>query len=316
MLYYRVYGLVVASEVVLPELSGCSRSESADVEIRLGRVPSYLPGSAEKRPWVDHVSGRCLMRIENAGRFLVEQGRRIVIEPAVNRQVDAGAEPHPDLRLYLLGSVFAALLHQRAMLPIHASAVSTPLGVVAFTGPSGAGKSTIAGLFYRQMGFPIISDDVSVVDVQGRVARLLPGPRRLKLWQDALSFLGLQSGRAVQDLTNTDKFQLYLPKKEIAGIHKLRCLILLETSPDGSTPDLVPIKGRERFQVCCNAVYRYHMAPWFRSRESYIADIFRFSEAVEMFRWLRPRSLDAIADQTDYLWELLAQKQPDQATGT
>ncbi len=64
---------------------------------------------------------------------------------------------------------------------LHASAVRTGRGVVAFCGASGAGKSTIAAGLNRR-GFPPWADDVVVVDVEpGSVQTLtLGGAPRLK----------------------------------------------------------------------------------------------------------------------------------------
>lgn len=49
---------------------------------------------------------------------------------------------------------------------LHASAVETPLGVVALAAPSGAGKSTLAIELVRR-GWPLFADDALVLDATG-----------------------------------------------------------------------------------------------------------------------------------------------------
>ncbi|NUP07090.1 MAG: hypothetical protein HOW73_13630 [Polyangiaceae bacterium] len=48
---------------------------------------------------------------------------------------------------------------------IHASAVSTPHGAIAFVGPSGAGKSTLAGLLSTK--WPLLADDYLPLRIDG-----------------------------------------------------------------------------------------------------------------------------------------------------
>jgi hypothetical protein len=72
---------------------------------------------------------------------------------------------------------------------LHASAVRTQRGVVAFCGASGAGKSTIAtGL--RRRGYPVWADDALVLEVGARIGALaLPFVVRLR--RESAEFFGL-----------------------------------------------------------------------------------------------------------------------------
>jgi hypothetical protein len=76
---------------------------------------------------------------------------------------------------------------------LHASAVRTERGVVAFCGESGAGKSTIAvGLARR--GYPIWADDALLLDASARI-RALSLPFDVRLRRDSAELFGL-GGRA------------------------------------------------------------------------------------------------------------------------
>lgn len=303
--FYQVYGLQVISDIELPELVQ-SRKQTGDVEIKLDSVPESLPRSNAAGKWANYIGNRCLFRIDNVGRFLIENGQSIKVEPYGSSDIEGGVAAAPaDVRLYLLGSALAALLHQRSLLPLHVSAVLSKNGVWAFTGPSGAGKSTIAGWLSQKAGLPLISDDVSVVDVQNDAVRLYPGPRKLKLWNDAVDFLELGERKLVQDLSNTPKFQLYLPDDIPGTEFKLSGIILLERAEPGQPAELIPVTGINRFRVCCNAVYRYYMAPWFRTKADYVQDVFQLAESIQIFRLRRPWSLEQLSNESNPLWELL-----------
>jgi len=72
---------------------------------------------------------------------------------------------------------------------LHASAVRTERGVVAFCGDSGAGKSTIAtGL--RRRGYPVWADDALLLEVGARIGAIaLPFVVRLR--RESAEFFGL-----------------------------------------------------------------------------------------------------------------------------
>ena len=111
-----------------------------------------------------------------AGRYAVRGGCEIFYDPA------EGASAR-NVRLYLLGSAFGALLHQRGILPLHANAVALDGQVHAFLGHPGAGKATLAAAFHDR-GYRLLSDDVCAVrlDAQDR-PWVEPGMPRLRLWR-------------------------------------------------------------------------------------------------------------------------------------
>jgi len=175
---YSAFGLPIRSELELPELAPAPRGADP-VEFRLGKTPKELIDVVQRGGAYAAGPGRFLLHIEKVGRFLVEGGRRILVERADGASDD-------DLRVFLLGSSLGALLHQRGILALHASAVVVNGGAVLFAGVSGAGKSTLAAAFARR-GHAALADDVSAltVDRKGCVVAH-PGLRRFKLWRDAV----------------------------------------------------------------------------------------------------------------------------------
>jgi hypothetical protein len=75
------------------------------------------------------VAGRdAMLTVPNIGRYLVRDGREIIVDPAPDA-------PDRDVRLFLLGSTLGILCHQRGLLPIHANAIVVGGGAVAFSRP-------------------------------------------------------------------------------------------------------------------------------------------------------------------------------------
>lgn len=77
--------------------------------------------------------------------------------------------------------VLICLLNYRGMPTLHASAVETPYGCVAFAGVSGQGKSTMTAAFLRR-GAALLTDDALPLRVEGGTVCGVPGPPHMKVW--------------------------------------------------------------------------------------------------------------------------------------
>ena len=306
MYNYHLYGLDIDSELEIPELRAMG-AKGSDASIRFGEIEEELPGAVKPVRWLQHVGNDCLMTVQGVGRFLIREGREIVIDRRVDRSRDRGqGAPISDVRLYVLGSAFGALLHQRGELPMHVSAVDSGSGVWAFTGPSGAGKSTMAAWFHGSMGWPIISDDVSVIRPSDPGPILYPGPRKLKLWSDAIDHLGCRGADLRRDLSNTEKYQLFLDEQECPCASPLKALIVLERTDQ--EPVLERLTGLEAFRVCRRSVYRPLFETCFRKRSDFFQEIVDLANRIEVYRFRRNWSLDAMSEHFGAIDAVIGQK--------
>jgi hypothetical protein len=76
------------------------------------------------------------------------------------------------------------VLQARGRELLHASAVLTPRGAIAFAGSSGAGKSTMAFAF-SQRGYPPLADDALLFDIVGEAVELHPLPFALRVSKES-----------------------------------------------------------------------------------------------------------------------------------
>jgi hypothetical protein len=243
---YRLFGLDLRSEIDLAGLAPLVACTTPDVEIVIGPVPAE-----------EHAPGYCvtaegtLLTVPKVGRYLIRDGRKVVIEPA-----DGASERN--LRLFLLGSAFGALLHQRGLLPLHANAIDIGGRAVAFSGHSGAGKSTIAAWFHDR-GYPILADDVCVIglDASGR-ALAYPGIPRLRLWREALEASGRSHGEFERSFDDLDKYDVptraaEMPREPLP----LSAIYLLRKAEEGSAkPQIRPLTGVRAVDTLVSNTYR------------------------------------------------------------
>jgi len=186
--FYFAYGMVISSDPKLPELLAIDDDNQPDLTIKIGTI--------EWEPAHTVTVDECIVQVEvgvayfcwaNVGKFMAREGREVIIEPAP--QVEEST-----LRLFLLGAVLAAILHQRGFLVLHASAVELEEQALVFMGEKGYGKSTLVASLHVQMknDFTVLADDIVALDWQSNgEAVVLPGFPQMKLGSDAMSSLGI-----------------------------------------------------------------------------------------------------------------------------
>jgi hypothetical protein len=184
---YRAFGLALASEVALPgvpEAAGAVADLVVESHARpLGprrpravrriRLPDGRTGFT-----VGRAGSRALVRFGELADFLVSEDGR-VIGCARRRHGDARVVAH-----LLLAQVVPLALSRQGRVVLHASAVETPRGAVAFLGASGCGKSTLGASFVRE-AFPLLADDgLLLTEHRGALAGV-PSYPEIRLWPDA-----------------------------------------------------------------------------------------------------------------------------------
>jgi hypothetical protein len=156
------------------------------LSIRHGKidwVPAEACGPADRAIQIDH--GSIHYYWPGVGKFWARGGCEILVETV------PGVEEHV-VRLFLLGAVMAAVLHQRGLLLLHASALKVDGKAVIFMGEKGRGKSTLAASIQQDRNHEMLADDIVAVDFSGSSEGVvLPGFPQFKLWPDAIALLAL-----------------------------------------------------------------------------------------------------------------------------
>ncbi|MDE3154721.1 MAG: hypothetical protein KGN76_06440 [Acidobacteriota bacterium] len=190
---YRLADLVMASNRPLPELVETG-GEPADWTFVAHPSQTAAPRGhwfhqwrlPSRRLWLSlgrAAGGEYLLRFHHLADFELDVGeRRIACHPT-------GGTAPATIRHLLLDQVMPLVLGTPPRLALHASAVRTPQGVVAFVGPAGAGKSTLAAALGRS-GWDVMADDCLIVETMGAGAvQAVPSYQGLRLWQDSLRAL-------------------------------------------------------------------------------------------------------------------------------
>jgi hypothetical protein len=205
-------------------------------------------------------------------------------------EVDVAEEADPAaVRLFLLGSAFGVLLHQRGEVPLHVSAVVVDGMAWAFTAPSGTGKSTLAAGLHLHEGLPLLADDVAVVRLSkdGTIPMVYPGPPVLKLDPAVLNTTpSPASFERLPECQYSNKERVHIPGSYVERPVPLAGVVLLERDPEASEPGmrLSSIRGFEAFRVAHEAVYRLNLASVLLAREELFARLARLANQLAFYR--------------------------------
>jgi hypothetical protein len=283
---YRIGPLVYVTELLLPELLRAA-PETGDrpVHIRLGGAPAALRAPLATAKDYEASDTEFLLRLPGVATYCVRNGVEILVDR------DAGAADL-DVRSYLMGSLFAVLCHQRGLLPLHASAIATPQGAVAFLGVSGAGKSSIAA-FLSQRGHRIVADDICLIDPAApRDRRVLPVAPWLKLWNATLDAMGESSGGLPRVFSDDEKYRYGLEQHDSPA--PLAELILLERAQNQSEATFERLTPVHAVHAVLDLTYQSWLVRAMGRTEQYFLRCGQALEGVRVTRMRRTWSFDAM----------------------
>jgi len=185
MFKYWGFGLHIASEIGFPELLPATFTE-ADVTITIGKTPELPEGEViRKKIFSSITKHEYLLSVKNICKYYAGYGKTIIAAPV------PGADER-SVRVFLLGTVMAAILYQRGEIPLHASAIVKDGKLIIFAGNSGSGKSTLLAQLLAK-GYEAFTDDICILRLQdthehSEVVGTASYPM-IKLWDNAISEL-------------------------------------------------------------------------------------------------------------------------------
>jgi hypothetical protein len=277
---YRMFGLRVSSALQLP-LQHASGGGDADINIRWGTDL----GSRQS-------GGGYFLPLPATGSILVEDETSVSVETA------RGARPS-DLLPFLLGSAAGAIVWRRGWIALHATAVRFDDSALLFAGPRGIGKSTLAAACI-DLGAELLCDDLSPIAVNADGNPCIPGvgPRRIKLWPDAVQRFAARTeltGRVQPGLEKLEMRAAGIAEEESVRVETMICL-----TDDRHAPGMRRLRGANGLSALTANLYRVYLVP-----SEMRADVFHrialLSQKLRIISVHRPEGLDAVSALAEQL---------------
>lgn len=261
---------------------------------RADPVPAQITNILQQTPVFAISKDEFLLALPFGLRFHYARGKGVAVERS------AGVTDS-EVDLFMAGSVTGAIAWMNGLVPLHASAVVHDGRVHAFTGVSGAGKSTLAAALARR-GLTLFADDVLILDIRDGRITCLPGHKKLKLWQDALTLTGLESSDRVRP--SLDKFYLPLGNEPDQPPLPLHSLWFLQDQARGS-PEISDIRGVQAFQMARSAFYRPRYCDAVIDRKAMFATQSAIAMQCALRKFDRPKRADMFDACADRMAELI-----------
>lgn len=202
--------------------------------------------------------------------------------------------PNPEatlstLQLYLNGSVYGAILHQRKTMPLHGSCFQYQGLGIMICGESGVGKSSLTTSFCLN-GANFLTDDVTPVLFKRGKPHIWGVSDRIKLWSDSLRQLDQQIEGLDQIVPEQGKF--YFPmESDKESVFPLDHIFVLHVH-DEANVRVEPLEGTEKFAVLRNEIYRREYLKGMAESETvYFEQLIAMSQAVTITKVTRPAQI-------------------------
>jgi hypothetical protein len=293
---YKACGLNIYSEMCLPQLmkSDFNNSNSIDVTISYGSTPKELiqpiiiQGEDYKLSQNEY-----LFHIDGIASYYVAGGNKIIIEPELNSNEE-------DIKIYLLGTALGTLLLQRGALPLHGGSVVVEEKGIIILGSVGAGKSTLTSAF-RLNGFPLLSDDISVVSKNKDESFIVhPGYAEQKLCKDVMELLRFDTSKYSKVFYNNNKYTVPVNDnffEEAVPIIAIYELVIGE----GHSTEIEEVRGLEKIGVLLRNIYRINVLRNIGCEAEYLKTCVDIVKSTPFFRISRPQNIFSVEEQMNLI---------------
>ncbi|MGU8138798.1 ATP-binding cassette domain-containing protein [Clostridium perfringens] len=291
--FYKVYGLIVESDIEIPELLSIDKNENkVDIKIKKDIIPKDVIEKIPSYSWFKYDVDSMVFTVKNIGSFYIYDGNNIIVQPSENAD-------NQGIKTFILGTSFGMILLQRNKVAIHGGAILIGENAIILTGQSGAGKSTLTNAF-RQYEYPFMADDVSsTIELQDEIF-IEPAYPQQKICKDAMKKMGYNISNF--KLIDEEREKYIIPTHESFVKEKRKLQAIFEIEPyDGEEVKIEEISGGEKMKTILRNIYRIEIIAPHGIPPAYFKKVINIAKNTLVFRIKRPKNQFSVDRQIELI---------------
>ena len=224
-----------------------------------------------------------VLNVKNVATYRVQNGNKVSVFPCENADMES-------ISLFLNGSVLGAVLHQQGIPSFHGSSFEYEGRGIIICGHSGTGKSSVTAAFCQKGGH-FINDDITPVRVSTSGTTIISIKTRLKLWDDSLQKLKIESDRLEKIRPAINKF--YLPVQESFSSEQKLNQIFVLSKRNKDVFEANELIGMAKYNILRNQIYRKsYLKGMPETGKSYFKQLIQLAGNVRVTQIFRPQVCD------------------------
>lgn len=250
--------------------------------------PAAPRGTVDRSRFSFSASPDLLFTIQGGSRISIFKGDRISAQ---------------EVNLFLLGSAWGVLCHQRGQFPMHCSSVSIGIEAFAFIADSGGGKSTLAASLCGD-DVRHVCDDVAILDLDAASGvGILAMPKGLKLWREASDVLGFERQTLAFSQDDREKYYVAPPKGPEQARLDLSAIYEIHFADTTAPPSIERVRGIEAVKTIYRNIYKVEWLDLLEASDRGLKQARFIAERVPLYRYTRARALPTLKDSSRFLAE-------------
>lgn len=294
--YYHLYGLNVASPIVLPEADAITSPDVIDAILTFEAPPEWVLEEYHNGKYSSISPDIMWFRLYDEMLIYVANGREVRVFPL--------QEDYNPIRLrsYILTGAMTFLLLQRKFLLVHGSALTLNNQSFLISGASGAGKSTTTLELLKYPDILFSTDDICALRTTETESILYPGPPWQKVCPDVMQretdehFTYLEEAGGKYGRKLTDKY--------CSGATPVKGMFLLGLN-DVNDITIREITGSEKLHALTHNLFRGELLNLLGITPDLMLQFLRTINQFPIYEVCRPRNMDTTQQLKRKIYHLM-----------